>query len=356
MSKLEVWTNGAGMPKAFVHRAQQAEHAGFDGVTIVDSQNLSGDCYVALALAAHATERIQLGTGVTNPFTRHPAVTACAIATVHAESGGRAVLGIGRGDSALAHLGYAPASVAVFERYLERLQGYLRGEEVPFDDGANVQDLGLATVPAASRIEWIRPGRYPKVPIDVAATGPKVIRAAARLADRITFAVGADLARLRWAIDTAMDARVAAKLDPTAMPFGAYVNVVVHDDPEVARRLGEGGLSLFGRFQAMYGRTVGPASEEERRTAEAIHDAYDMTRHSRSGSPQAGMITSEFAAQFGIFGPPAYCLERLSMVAALGLQRLVVVGPARDGDPAAASTAEARFAEEVLPALRAQFG
>jgi 5,10-methylenetetrahydromethanopterin reductase len=54
-------------------------------------------------VAAGQTTRIRLGTGVTNPFTHHAAVTAFAIATVHAVSGGRATLGIGRGDSALAH-------------------------------------------------------------------------------------------------------------------------------------------------------------------------------------------------------------------------------------------------------------
>jgi hypothetical protein len=85
----EVWTNGAGMPSAFVRRAQWAEAAGFDGITIVDSQNLSGDCYIALAMAAAATTRIKLGTGVTNPFTRHPAVTAGAIATVQPRYVGR---------------------------------------------------------------------------------------------------------------------------------------------------------------------------------------------------------------------------------------------------------------------------
>lgn len=352
MAPLEIWTNGAGLPKAFVHRAQQAERAGFDGVTIVDSQNLSGDCYIALALAAQETERIQLGTGVTNPFTRHPAVTACAIATVHAESGGRAVLGIGRGDSALAHLGYAPAPVSVLAHYLERLQGYLRGESVPFEDDANVAGLGLATVPESSRIEWIRPGRYPKVLVDVAATGPKVIGVAARLADRVTFAVGADPERLRWAMATAEEARIAAGLPRDTGVYGAYVNVVVNDDPEAARRLGEGGLSLFGRFQAMYGHTVGPTTDEARQATEAIHDAYDMTRHSRSGSPQTERITSAFATQFGIFGSSTYCIERLREVVRLGIQRLVVVGPGRDVDPGAASTAEARFVEEVLPALR----
>ena len=78
---VEIWTNSAGMPSAVARRAERAEASGYDGVTTVDSQNLSGDCYVALALAATGTGRIKLGTGVTNPFTRHPAVTACAIAT-----------------------------------------------------------------------------------------------------------------------------------------------------------------------------------------------------------------------------------------------------------------------------------
>lgn len=349
---LEVWTNGAGLPRAFVHRAQQAERSGFDGVTIVDSQNLSGDCYIALALAAHETGRIQLGTGVTNPFTRHPAVTACAIATVHAESGGRAVLGIGRGDSALAHLGYAPAPVRLFEHYLERLQGYLRGEAVPFEADANVGSLGLATVPESSRIEWLRPGRYPKVTVDVAATGPKVIRSAARIADRVTFAVGADLQRIGWAMQTAEEARVEAGLPANTGIYGAYVNLVVNDDPGFARSLGEGGLSLFGRFQAMYGHTVGPSTTAARLATESIHDAYDMTRHSRSGSPQTERITSEFASQFGVFGPASYCIDRLRAVVDLGIQRLVIVGPGRDVDPGAAATAETRFVEEVLPALR----
>jgi 5,10-methylenetetrahydromethanopterin reductase len=350
---VEVWTNGAGLPRAFVHRAVEAERVGFDGVTIVDSQNLSGDCYVALAAAARETGNIKLGTGVTNPFTRHAAVTACAISTVHAESGGRAVLGIGRGDSALAHLGFAPVPIPVFRRYLEDLQGYLRGDEVPFDAAGNVDTLGLANVPHASRIAWLRPGRFPKVLVDVAATGPKVITMAAKVADAVTLAVGASEERVRWGIETAKAARKAAGLDPGGIAFGAYVNVVVHDDPEVARRLGEGGLSLFGRLQAMYGETVGPATEASRVATEAIHDAYDMTRHSRAGSPQAGMITSEFATEFGVFGPADYCIQRLRALATLGVSRFVVVGATREVDPAAGAMAEERFIEEVLPALKA---
>jgi len=349
---VEIWSNAAGMPNQVARRAERAEAAGYDGMTMVDSQNLSGDTYIALALAATCTERLKLATGVTNPFTRHPAVTASSIATVQALSNGRAMLGIGRGDSALAHIGYAPAPVKMFEKYLERVQGYLRGDEVPFDEGANVADLELANRPTSSRIEWIRPGRYPKVPVDVAATGPKVIRAAARHADRITLAVGADPERIKWGMQVAKDARTAAGLDPEGIGFGAYINVVAHDDPEVGRRLGEGGLSLFARFSAMHGTAVGPTTDVERKVMEGVRDAYDMTRHSRAGSAQAAVLTPEFADQFGIFGPSAYCVERLKELIALGLDRLVVVRTSAGADPQEAQRAEQRFEEEVLPALR----
>src|ERR1700750_1656295 len=81
--------------------ARQVEAWGYDGLLVADSQNLNADVWVEVALAAAATERIHVGPGVTNPVTRHPAVTASAAATLQVASAGRAVLGLGRGDSAL---------------------------------------------------------------------------------------------------------------------------------------------------------------------------------------------------------------------------------------------------------------
>ena len=190
----------------------------------------------------------------------------------------------------------------------------------------------------------------------MAATGPKVIQIAARLADQITFAVGADPARLRWAIDLARSARAAAGLDPGGLGLGAYVNVVVHDDPDQARRLGEAGLSLFARFGAMHGTPTGPTSETERRVMQGIHDAYDMTTHNRSGSAQAAVLTGEFAREYGIFGAADYCAERLAGLVALGLTRLVIVGPSRDAERAEIDRAEAQFLEAVAPAVRKASG
>lgn len=349
---VEIWTNGTGIPGAAARRAVAAEAAGFDGMTVVDSQNLSGDCYIALALAAKATETLKLGTGVTNPFTRHPAVTASAIATVQAESRGRAHLGIGRGDSALAHLGRAPVSVSAFEDYLARLQGYLNGEEVPFEAGVDVDSLGLADRPTSSRIQWIRPGKYPKVPVEVTATGPKVLRLAAIYGDRVMLAVGADLDRLRWGIGVARQAAEAAGNDPGDLRFGAYVNVIVHDDIEKAKQLGEGGISLFTRFSSMHGKVVGPASGEDQRVFEAVHDSYNMNEHSRAGSQQAARIPGDFAARFGVLGPPSQCVDRLGAMVELGIDRLVVVGPSWGANPGEARDAEERFLADVMPALK----
>ena len=71
--------------------AQQIEALGFDILLCPDTQNLSPDPFAQLALAAQTTTRLKLGTGVTNPVTRDVAVTACALATLQAESQGRVI-------------------------------------------------------------------------------------------------------------------------------------------------------------------------------------------------------------------------------------------------------------------------
>jgi 5,10-methylenetetrahydromethanopterin reductase len=347
---------GVSLPKLAVRQAERAEAGGWDGIAFVDSQNLAGDTYVALALAARATSRLRIATGVTNPWTRHPAVTASAIATVQAESGGRAVLGIGRGDSALAYIGLAPAAVPVFERYLVRVQAYLRGDEVPFepdgdDQPSPVATLGMAEVPHTSRLEWLRPTQ-PKVPVDVAATGPKVINVAARHAEQVTFAVGAEVERLRWAIDHACRARTEAGLDPDTLGLGAYVNVVCHPDLDTARDLASGGVATFARFSVMHGTPAGPVSEGERSVLEAVHGAYDMTRHTRAGSAQTGVLTPEFTDRFAVLGPAEHCVARLRALVDLGITRLVITGPSAGADATEAARAVAALENEVLPALR----
>jgi 5,10-methylenetetrahydromethanopterin reductase len=352
---MELWTSGISLPRYAAKHAVRVEAAGYDGLLLVDSQNLAGDTYVALTAAALATSTLQLATGVTNPFTRHPAATASAIASVHAESGGRAVLGIGRGDSALAHLGRAPASVEYFERYLATVLAYLRGEELPFealdsfmpaDAPAPVDALELAGQPSTSKMHWLHPD-LSTVPVDVSASGPRMIAVAARHAQRITFGVGANVDRLRWAIETA---RAAAGDNPVSL--GAHVNVVAHADLDIGRKLASGTMSTFARFNVMHGATSGPMFDGATETLDRLHNAYDMRFHTRGDSPQAAQLDRDFVDHFGIVGPPSYCVDRLQELAALGLDRFTIVGPGLGSDREEASAAIARFNAEVLPNLR----
>jgi alkanesulfonate monooxygenase SsuD/methylene tetrahydromethanopterin reductase-like flavin-dependent oxidoreductase (luciferase family) len=123
---------------------------------LADSENLVGDPYVELALAARDTTRLRLAVAVTNPVTRHPAVTASAIATLQIESGGRAVLVLGRGDSAVLQLGMRPATTAQLERAVGDVRAFLRGEDVPTATGARASMAWIA--PCRSR----RPVRQPR--------------------------------------------------------------------------------------------------------------------------------------------------------------------------------------------------
>jgi 5,10-methylenetetrahydromethanopterin reductase len=335
-------------------QARRAEERGWDGLSFVDSQNLSGDVYVAMTTAALATERLVVSTGVTNPVTRHPAVTAGAVASVQAVSHGRATLAIGRGDSALAHLGRAPARVGDFERYLIAVQAYLRGDDIPFDDlgfgeavAPPVDELELAATAGVSSIAWL-PSRHPKVPVEVAATGPRVIAAASRHADRVLLALGADPDRVRWGIDRARDARRTAGLDLEGIAFGAFVNVVCLPDRGIARDLARGGLSTFARFSVMHGDIVGPVSDEQAEIMHRLHDDYDMRSHTRGDSAQAELLSDDFVDSYAVVGPPDHCIERLRALVALGLDKLVVVGATMGAGREAAAEADELIAGQVL--------
>ena len=353
---MQLWSTTVASARGAQRMAQEVEAAGWDGLLVVDSQNLSGDPYVALALAAVATKRIGLGTGVTNSVTRHAAATATAITSVNRVSNGRAVLGIGRGDSALAHLGRAPARLRQFARYLKQLQAYLRGESVPFEEidipfeaAPPMSELHLHDAPPASRIAWIAEGA--KVPMEVAASGPKVIALSALHAERVMFTLGADVERLQWGIELAKKTRRDAGLDPNAIAFGAYINMGCHSDLDKARGLVRGGLTTFARFSVMHGKANGPVSDKDRAQLETLVTNYDMKQHTRADSRQAGTLADDFVDRFAVVGPPDRCIARLRELAALGLEKVAISGGTRGASAEDAAVGRDLVAKHVLPAM-----
>lgn len=335
-SPVEFWHFGRPALAGMEEVATRCESLGFDGMTLTDSQNLAPDTYVALTLAARATSRLLLGTGVTNPLTRHAAVTAGAIASVQEVSGGRAMLGIGRGDSALFNIGHKPVPPSVLQRYVRDVQTYLRGETL--DANGN-----------PSQLRWLGDCAQAKVPLDVAGTGPKVISVGARLADRVSFALGADPQRVAWAVEQVRGALAAEQPMPS---LGLYLNVCVHDDVERAAELVRPGVGIFAHFTGMPGATRDRVANKDQKVFDRIAD-YDKAHHGHGDAAHAKALPVEFISRFAIIGPARHCIEKLAELRALGIDRFFVIGPRADHFGNEADAAQERFAQQVIPALRA---
>jgi 5,10-methylenetetrahydromethanopterin reductase len=358
---VELWRAGGAVASTSAVEARAVEADGWDGQMFMDSQSLGADPWVLMGAWALATERLRLATGVTNTFTRHLAVTAASAASVQALSGGRAVLGVGRGDSGLAYLGRGPVRLGAFARALRDLQRLLGGEEVAFaadgdarGEAPSLDTLSLGARPAATALRWL-PEDLPKVPLDVAATGPRVIELAAPLAERVTFSVGAIPERIKWAIDIAHASRARHGLTDADVSYGAQLVVVCHTDAEAALEVATEFTAPLARFQVIQGRAAGPQEPVDADGFAAIRRAYDMTKHGRVGERRRLIGTSlapEFVRRFAVVGPPDHCIERLLELIGLGIDRLFVVGPGFY--PSAWGDARGLFVREVMPALRAE--
>lgn len=335
---MEFWLHGfptVGFTKDW---AVRAEAAGFAGVLLADSETLVADPYVELAIASVATERLGLGVAVTNPVTRHPAVTAAAIASVHLESGGRGALGFARGDSALRQLNLKPATMPVFRQALIDLQRYLGAP-------ANTADAS-----GAQPLSWL-PAAAPKVPVDVAATGPEAIAVGAVHADRLTFNLGADLDRLRWAIAHARSARTQAGLDPAAISLGAYVDVACAPTDDAITMV-RGSASIFANFLAEGMRAGVPVSPDDAAVLRSVGASYSEAQHGQTTAPQAQLLPDDFLQRFALCGPPDAITDRVRTLQGLGLDRLVVVPASRNVDPQTTAASIAAFAHDVIPATK----
>jgi len=156
---------------------QLAEGLGYDRAWVPDSQMIWSDCYATLALAAHNTKRIKLGTGVAIPGTRIAPVTAHSIASINRIAPGRVFLGIGTGHTAMRVMGMDPMKIREFREYLRVLKALLRGDEVEYTLNGVTRairflhlDLGFIDV------------EHP-IPIYVAANGPLALKAVGAFGD-----------------------------------------------------------------------------------------------------------------------------------------------------------------------------
>lgn len=156
---------------------QFAEEHGYDHAWVPDSQMIWSDCYATLALAAHHTSRIRLGTGVAIAGTRLAPVTAHSIASINQLAPGRVFLGIGTGHTAMRVMGFDPVKPRQFREYLRVVRGLLHGEEVNYTLNGETRPIRFLH----QDLEFVNV-RDP-VPIYVAANGPLALQAAGAYGD-----------------------------------------------------------------------------------------------------------------------------------------------------------------------------
>lgn len=215
-----------GMPMAACEElAALVEEAGFDRLGISDVVHWP-DTYVVQAVCARATRTVEIGPMVANPYLRHPAVTAAAVATVDEVSGGRAFLGYGVG-AGLEAVGVEPSRpVATLRAATAQVRALLDGEQVGAGTTAfGVHEAQLRLPPPTGR----------RVPIAIGTRSPQVARLAGELADRAL--VGARYLSPRFAAEyrswVAEGARRAGR-EPAAVEIAPRLTLCCSADRDAA--------------------------------------------------------------------------------------------------------------------------
>ena len=161
-----------------IRLGQLAEALGYQQLWYTDVR-LFRECFVGLAALAMSTRRIELGPGVTDPYSRHPAVTASTLATLDELSGGRALLGVGVGGTGFRELGITTTlPVAALRETVDLVRRLLAGERVTVD--------GKVVALHEGKLQFA-PVRK-AVPIYFATHGAQVMKLAGEVADGVLVA------------------------------------------------------------------------------------------------------------------------------------------------------------------------
>jgi len=285
--------------------AGELEADGVDELWLIDSQLAMKDVYAGLLLAAQRTTRMLLGTGVTNPLTRHPTVTAGAIAAVAEVSGGRAALGLGAGDSAVYGVGWRPARVAQVEAAIRFFRAVLRGDEGEWEGRAY-------RLPHA-------PG---PVPVWLAASQRRMCALAGRLADGVILMGPAIEAHVRrqvgWVADGLREAgrrreEITVRLVATtsAGPDRAAALDDVRSWASTQARLIAGFAELPAGLEPF-------RDEIERARAE-----YDYAEHLSTRAGHRHAVSDELTAALAVAGTPDECAARIAGLLGAGVDGCV---------------------------------
>ena len=309
---------------------RQAEEAGFEYGWIFDSHVLWREPYILLTLMAQATERMRLGTCVTNPATREPSVTASALAVLDELSGGRMDLGIGRGDSARRVLGKPPTTMATLEEAIVAIKGLVEGRTVPYEG----TDLNLP---------WT--GKW-TLPVWVAGYGPMALAMTGRIADGVILQL-ADPDLIRWFVGQVRDAEAAAGRPAGSVRIQSAAPAHIGDMAVCHERTRWFPALVSNHVVDLVNKY--PREQLPEALTGYVRDrtGYDYLHHAEVGSTNAGFVGDEVTDRFCVLGSVDDHIAKLHELADAGVDQFNIYLMNRDEEMILDV-----YGREIIPAMR----
>ncbi len=289
----------------FLELIELAEQNGFEYGWTYDSHVLWHESTPLLALAVDRTTTMKFGHFVTNPATRDPTVLASMYATLHVISGGRMVMGIGRGDSAVRVIGRQPMKVAEFEAACAMVREFMNGRPVVW----NEKELQLT---------WAL--TEPQIPMYIAGYGPKALAVAGRVSDGVIIQL-ADPVIIEWIMATARRAAEQVGRDPDALECIVGAPSKVTDDIAQAREEVRWFPAMVSNHVMDLIERYGWDSDIPSELTDFVkaRKFYDYKDHSRVGAAHGEFVTDEICDRFCVIGSAEDCAVKLRELEAVGV-------------------------------------
>ncbi len=286
-----------------IHLAKLSEELGFSHIWIGDSHLIWREAYVNMTAVVLNTSKVKIGTGVTNPLTRHPSVVASAYATLEEFAPGRMIVGIGLGDSSVETMGMKPARLAYFEKTLVQMRELFAGEEVQLETG---------------KIHIKHPCKG-KVPIYIAASGPKMLELSGKIADGIIVLVGVADDYLSQAKEKIEAGAKAAGRKLSDINLVLWVPCAVSDKAPAKDAV-----------KAHVARVVAHPlpyvlDEKEQKILADIRKTYDYYHHMEQEADHAEVIPDWLVDKFAVAGTVSECREQVERIKKSGIQQIAII-------------------------------
>ena len=309
---------------------RQAEDAGFTYGWLFDSHVLWKEVYLLLTIMAQSSQRLRLGTCVTNPATREPSVTAAVLATLNEISGGRMDLGIGRGDSARRVMGKPPTTLARLEEATLLIRDLVEGRTVN-QDGTPLH------------FSWTRGD---KLPVWIAGYGPKALEVTARIADGVILQL-AEPDLIRWFVGQLRDAARAAGRNPNEIKVMAAAPAHV-GAMELCRDRVRWFPALVSNHVVDLVNKYDPADLPSALTG-YVRDrkGYDYLHHAEVGSSNAEFVSDDVVDRFCVIGSVEDHMKKLAELADAGVDQFNIYLMNGDEDEVLEI-----YGREIVPAMR----